>query len=328
MKMDLLTKQIGAASLVTALLFTGNTWMTRVRNAAAEEPLATVAPAETLQTEPLPTEPAAKTLACAEIGAHTDGRHMFVYDVGAGEMVWSSTDVTDRLYPASITKLYASLVGLMYLQPDGVVTAGEELNLVHSDSSRAYISRGCQVTVKMLVEAMLVPSGSDASYVFAAAAGRAIAGDETLAGEAAVAVFLEEMNRKGEALGLVNSHFVNPDGYHHDDHYMCPADVARVAALAWEEPVIAEYMALQQDSVQFVSGQTITWYNNNLLMDPTSACYSASAVGMKTGFTSQAGNCLLAAFRQGDSEIIVGIFGSVEKYPRYESALAFFKACV
>ena len=328
MKMDLLTKQIGAASLATALLFTGNTWMTRMRTTAPEEPLATVALAETLQTEPMPTEPDEKTLACAQIGAQADGRHMFVYDVGAGEMVWCNTDAQDKLYPASITKLYASLVGLMYLQPDTVVTAGEELGLVHSDSSRAYLSRDCRITVKMLVEGMLVPSGSDASYVFAAAAGRAIAGDENLAGKEAVAVFIEEMNRKGEELGLQNSHFVNPDGYHEDDHYMCPADVARVAALAWEEPIIAEYMAVQQDSVRFASGQTITWYNNNLLMDPTSACYSDSAVGMKTGFTSQAGNCLLAAFRQGASEIIVGIFGSEEKYPRYESALAFFKACV
>lgn len=330
MKMDLLTKQIGAASLVTAMLFTGNTCIARFRDSAGAEPPATVAPAKPTAAESPTTEPAPtpEALACAQIGENGDGRHIFVYDVGAGEMVWSNTDMLDRLYPASITKLYASLVGLMYLEPDAVVTAGEELNLVPSDSSRAYISRGCKITVKMLVEAMLIPSGSDASYVFAAAAGRAIAGDENLEGEAAVEVFVEELNRQRAEMGLQNSHFTNPDGYHHDDHYMCPADVARVAMMALEDPVIAEYAALQQDSVRFVSGQTITWYNNNLLMDPTAPCYSVSAVGMKTGYTSRAGNCLLAAFRQADREIIVGIFGSVEKYPRYETALALFKACV
>lgn len=330
MKMDQLSKRIGAASLVTALLFTGNAWAGTIRAEKPETPLATASPAkptapETVATEPPPSPAAAE---CAAIGAEADGRHIFVYDVAAGEMVWCNAEQTDRLYPASITKLYAALVGLMYLDPESVVTAGEELWLMHSDSSRAYLSRGCKITVKMLVEAMLVPSGSDASYVFAAAAGRAIAGDETLNGEDAVAVFLEEMNRQGGELGLQNSHFTNPDGYHDDDHYMCPADVALVAALCWENPVIAEYMALQQDSVTFVSGQTITWYNNNLLMDPTSPFYSASAVGMKTGYTGEAGNCLLAAFRQADKAIIVGIFGSGEKYPRYETALELFKACL
>lgn len=330
MKMDQLTKRVAVASLATALLFTGNTWVRQIRGAKPEEPLATVAPVNPTvpETEPEATEQAPEVLACAAIGAETDGRHIFVYDAAVGEMVWCSTDTQDRLYPASITKLYAALVGLMYLQPDAVVTAGEELKLVQPDSSRAYLSRGCRITVEMLVEAMLIPSGSDASYVFAAAAGRAVSGDDTLGGEEAVAVFVEEMNRQAEKTGLRNSHFTNPDGYHDDDHYMCPEDVARVADLAWENPVIGSRMGLQQDSVRFVSGETITWYNNNLLMDPTSACYSASAVGMKTGYTSQAGNCLLAAFRQGDKEIIVGIFGSAEKYPRYESALKLFKACV
>lgn len=329
MKMDQLSKRIGAASLVTAMLFTGNAWAGRIRAAQPEIPLATVVPAkptapETAATEP-PPSPAA--LACAAIGAETDGRHIFVYDAAAEELVWCNTDQTDRLYPASITKLYAALVGLMYLDPDAVVTAGEELRLVHSDSSRAYLSRNCKISVKMLVEAMLVPSGSDASYVFAAAAGRAIGGEE-LGAEEAVAAFLEEMNRQAEKLGLKNSHFTNPDGYHNDDHYMCPADVALVAALCWDDPVIAEYMAVQQDSVTFASGQTITWYNNNLLMDPSSAFYSGSAVGMKTGYTGEAGNCLLAAFRQGDKSVIVGIFGSEGKYSRYESAAQMFKACL
>lgn len=331
MKVDNLSKRIGAASLVTVLLFTGNAWVGSIRAAQQELPLATVAPAKPTkppETEPAVTGPSPAALACEEIASRTDGRHILVYDVGEGEMVYCNTDQTDRLYPASITKLYASLVGLMYLDPETVVTVGEELKLMQSDSSRAYLSRGCQITVEMLVEAMLIPSGSDASYVFAAAAGRAIAADEGLGAEAAVEVFIEEMNRQTEAMGLQNSYFTNPDGYHDENHYMCPADVALVAALVLKEPVIAKYMAMQQDSVRFASGEQITWYNNNLLIDPTAPYFSVSAVGMKTGYTSEAGNCLLAAFRQGSKEVIVGIFGSQGKQSRYESAVALFKACI
>ena len=332
MKLDNISKRMGAATLVTALLFTGNSWVGRIQAARPDTTLATVAPAESTlprETAPPTTEPPSQAfLDCAQIGAETDGRHIFVYDAEAWEPVWCNTDWEETLYPASITKVYAALVGLMYLAPEEVVTAGSELKLMPSDSSRAYLSRGCKITVEMLVEAMLVPSGSDASYVFAAAAGRAIAEDGDLDGEEAVEVFVEEMNRQVGVMGLVNSHFVNPDGYHHDDHYMCPKDVAVVAALAWKEPVIAKYMGLQQDSVTFVSGQTITWYNNNLLIDPTSGFYTASAVGMKTGYTSQAGNCLLAAFQMGEKAVIVGIFGSEQKHSRYESAMKLFKACL
>lgn len=330
MKMNFWSKRIGAASLATTLLFTGNA-LAGSRTAGAEETLAvaetTVAVTEEATSPPTETQVPPAALACREIGEQGDGRHIFVYDAAASEMVYCSTELTDRLYPASITKVYAAWVALMYLEPDTVVTAGAELALAPSDSSRAYINKGSRLTVAMLVEAMLLPSGSDASYVLAAAAGRAIANDETLDGESAVELFVSEMNREAQRLGLQNSHFVNPDGYQNEDHYMCPGDVAVVAALALENEVIARYASLQQDSVQFESGEHITWYNNNQLITPTSPYYSEAAIGMKTGYTGEAGHCLLAAFREGEKTIIVGIFGSAERYPRYRTAIDLFQAC-
>ncbi len=331
MKSNYWSKRIGAASLATTILFTGNALADTVP-AGAEETLAAVeTTVAAVVTEPaaLPTEapPSAAELACAEIASQADGRHIFVYDASAGEMVYCNTDLTDKLYPASITKIYAAMVALMYLEPEQIITAGEELKLSPSDSSRAYINKGSRLTVEMLVEAMLLPSGSDASYVLAAAAGRAIAGDDTLIAAQAVDIFLEEMNRQAMRLELQNSHFTNPDGYHSEDHYMCPGDVVTVAALALEDPVIAKYAGLQQDSVQFESGEHITWYNNNQLITPTSPYYSASATGMKTGYTGEAGHCLLASYRQGQTHLIVGIFGSQERYPRYQTANRLFSAC-
>ena len=56
--------------------------------------------------------------------------------------------------------------------------------------------------------------------------------------------------------------------------------------------VIAKYAAMQQDTAVFKSGETITWYNTNRLLNPESAWYCPEAVGLKTGYTSQAGFCL------------------------------------
>ena len=204
--------------------------------------------------------------------------------------------------------------------------AGDELSLVKPGSSIAYISRGHSLTVEMLIEAMLLPSGNDAAFVLAAAAGREIAGDPNLSGTAAVEVFNQEMNREALRLGLMGTHFSNPDGYHAEDHYSCPRDVALIAALALKDPVISRYIGLQQDSVVFASGQHITWYNTNRLLNPDSPYYSPEAIGMKTGSTREAGNCLLAAFQRDGRKIVIGIFGSENKTDRYTDAMALLDA--
>ena len=178
----------------------------------------------------------------------------------------------------------------------------------------------------MLVEAMLLPSGNDAAYILSAAAGRELAGDPELPAKKAVALFMDEMNRRSEEVGLANSHFVNPDGYHNEDHYSCSGDLATVGELALKNKIIAKYMALQQDSVTFHSGETVTWYNTNRLLNPESAWYCEAAVGMKTGYTQEAGYCLLAAFQQEEGHILVGIFDGENKLSRYTDAVVLFEA--
>lgn len=332
-----------AASAVMALLFTGN-WVVgqaapavlpevSVTEAAPES--ATQTPAEVpAVTEPEQTAPPETTApidprpdALAEEAEDMVAGSIFVYDTAVGEMLYCSTDSGERLYPASITKLFSAWVALKYLSPEQLVTAGDELALVQSGSSTAYIRKGCRLTVEMLIEGMLLPSGNDAAYVLAAAAGRAVAEDETLAGETAVAVFVNTMNREASQLGLGGSNFINPDGYHHQDHFSCPEDMVRMAELALSEPVIARYASLQQDSVVFDSGEWITWYNTNSLINPESKYYVPSAAGLKTGYTSDAGYCLLAAFDCGEGQIIIGVFDAETKYSRYADAIALLEIC-
>ena len=330
MILDRWSKRMIAATAAMGLLFAGNTFTGQ--GSAAEPTLAAPAVTEPTLRETVPpttlTPAPTENPAFGEIAATADGEHIFVYDAGAGEMLFCSGEETETLYPASITKLYAALVALMHLSPGEVVTAGEEVKRVQPGSSRAYVSRGCQLTVEMLVEAMLIPSGNDAAYVLSAAAGRAIAGDAEMGAYDAVDVFIGEMNRMAGELGLVNSHFVNPDGYHDENHYMCPADTALVGALALENPVIAKYAAMQQDSVTFRSGERIAWYNTNHLINPESPYYSPAALGLKTGYTDVAGQCLLAAFREGERTFIIGIFGAQKQYQRYADAIALFDAAM
>lgn len=250
-----------------------------------------------------------------------DGSHIFVWDCEGEAMLYCATEERDSLYPASITKLFSAWVALQYLDPAQKITAGRELGLLKPGSSTAYIAYGSVLTAEMLIEGMLLPSGNDAAYVVAAAAGRAILEDGKANHVRAVEAFVEEMNRQAEALGMTGSHFENPDGYHSESHYSCPRDLAVMGSLAIENEVIARYARVRSDSVRWASGESCTWTNTNRLLNPDSPYYCPAAVGLKTGYTKEAGYCLLAAFEGEDGPLLVGIFGAEGKTSRYENAV-------
>lgn len=325
------------ASLITSALFTGYDLAGQRQLLQTPEPVITVTetqppPVTTSPTIP-PTEasePEQEDLLhqqYAQATQNISGTHIFVYDPQSHSMIYSNTDPEDKLYPASITKLYTAYLALQYLEPDTVITAGDELSLVQSGSSTAFIGRGHRLRVDMLVEAMLLPSGNDAAYILAAATGRAIAGHLGLTAKEAVAVFVSEMNQEAFRLGFVNSNFTNPDGFHDEYHFSCPQDIAFLSALAMEEPVIARYAKLCADAVTFESGQVITWYNTNRLVNPKSDNYCPDAIGAKTGYTTEAGYCLLSAFQEDGRQLIVGIFGSDQPYDRYDDAVQLWELC-
>ena len=313
---------------LTVLLYLGGHLADRAQAEGMEPAPAETAAPETAEetcpeTEP---EPDLREDACREVGTQIRAGCAFAYDVAQRKMLYSSVPATQQLYPASLTKLFSAYVALQYLPPDTVVTAGWELGMLQPGSSTAYIPMGSRLTVEMLVEAMLLPSGNDAAYILAAAAGRLIGGKQDMGAKRAVALFVEEMNRMGGELGLANSHFENPDGYHHENHYSCAGDLATIGELALSSDVIAKYARMQQDGVRFASGETIAWYNNNRLLNPESAWYCEQAVGLKTGYTTEAGYCLLAAFEAGERQYLVGILDADTTLSRYSDAVALFRA--
>ncbi len=255
--------------------------------------------------------------ACEELYDQLKCDQILVYDPVNDEILYSYSREGEKLYPASTTKLFSAYVALQYLKTDDVVTVGDELDLVAPGSSLAYLKKGNKLYVTMLIEAMMLPSGNDAAVVTAVAAGRKIAGDEQLEPEKAMQVFVAEMNRMARELGFEKSHFSNPDGFHLGSHYTCLNDMARIAKLALDTPVIAYHMKKFEEEVTFLSGQTAKWKNTNLFLDPENDFYRSDAIGMKTGFTRQAQYCLMSAFNCGNGrKLVIGAFGSANEYDR------------
>lgn len=229
--------------------------------------------------------------------------YVVLYDCTHAQILYSK-NASERCYPASTTKLLTACVAAKFCAPDTAFTVGEELSLVAYDSSLALLKKGQRLTFEMLLDALLLPSGNDAAYVMAAGVGRIYAGDESLSAEDAVAVFVELMNQTAKRIGAEDSHFVTPDGYHDDDHYTTAMDMMRIALYASSFDAIRASYGKSEVSYTLLSGEDYYWENSNPLIDSTSACFYSYANGMKTGFTDQAGSCLVASAKKDDVELI------------------------
>ncbi len=251
----------------------------------------------------------------------------FVYDCTAKSFLTLSGQEDARVYPASITKLFTAYVVMQYLHPDTVYTAGEALDLVAWGSSVAKIEKGDQLTARQLVEAMLLPSGNDASYILAVESGKVIANDPTLSATAAVQVFVNEMNTRAKNLGMTGTNFVNPDGIHDENHYTTFKDLTILGGICLQDNTIMQNASTPKDEI-VLHGETIQWKNTNALINPESPYYCPYATGLKTGQTPDAGSCLLASFRKGGQFLLIGVFGCPEENDRFDDTLQLFNQVV
>lgn len=234
-------------------------------------------------------------------------KRYFAYDVREGTYLAKQGDADEKLYPASITKLLTAHVVLQYMKPEDTVVVGDALTLVHEDSSTAGLAEGDTLTVEQLISAMMLPSGNDAAQVAAVAAGRVMGGKD-LDCQAAVSIFVSEMNKQAQDLGMTGSHFENPDGWHHENHYTTMNDLVILSKKVLANPLILKYTGLAEDSVQ-MADRTLEWKNTNFLLHSQGEAYIPNTIGLKTGYTDAAGSCLISAFFEGDRLWIIGVFG-------------------
>lgn len=273
-------------------------------------------------TEP-PTFPPAETTPISELGLTC--QYAFVYDCKDNRALYLGGDPDARLAPASLTKLVTARTALACLDPEDVVTVGNEVTWIDPMSSVAWLQPGHQLTVKMLVQGLIMQSGNDAAYTLAVAGGRALSGDDALDRRQAYNLFVDEMNRQVRLLGLKNTHFMNPDGIDEEGHYTTANDLIVLAQAYMTDPLLMEYAGLASADVEFVSGETCTWMNSNYLLQESTEFYTPEAVGLKTGSTSNAGKCLISLFCRDDgSYLMIGVLGSPLDTDRYHDTLKLY----
>ena len=247
-----------------------------------------------------------------------------LYDLTSRQQLYGK-NVHLQTAPASLTKLLTAIVAARLVPLDTVVTVGSELALTAENSSICQIAAGQQLTLRNLLEGMLLVSGNDAAQVVAVNTARISSGNMALSDLEAREAFCALMNTAAADLGATESHFLTPDGWDTQGQYTTAADVLRFAVYALSIPEIAEIVAKTDDYITFDSGEHITWTNTNVLLQPGGAYYYADCVGIKTGTTDAAGRCLVAAARRNGRTLIAVVMNCPSDDARYRSAIQLFE---
>jgi D-alanyl-D-alanine carboxypeptidase (penicillin-binding protein 5/6) len=226
----------------------------------------------------------------------------------------------EKLYPASTTKILTALLAIENGNLDEIVTVGNEANLAPRDSSLACIDIGEQITLKDLLVGLLVSSGNDAALTIGAHIGRIVSGDPDMPYNQALDKFYELMNKRAAELEATNSHFVNPHGYHNKDHYTTAYDLALIAREAMKHEVFREIVQItyreypdwnEVDKNAPTKKATRYWVNKNKLLDKGSKeYYYPHATGIKTGYTSHSGHCLVSSAAKDGMNLIAVVLKS------------------
>ena len=213
---------------------------------------------------------------------------------------------SDRRLPiASTTKIMVALIALEEgVDLDEEVTISEQAErFVGFTYSNVGLIQGERLSVRELLEAALIPSGTEAVYALA----------EHL-GDGSVDEFVEEMNQKAGSMGLQNSHFENPAGLDARGHYSSARDLATMARAAMEYPTFDDIVDTEQGTISTQNREIEFSTTNNLLY-----VYD-EANGVKTGTSLKAGPCLVASATEGDESYVAVVLDARGEEYRFDAA--------
>lgn len=202
-------------------------------------------------------------------------------------------DLDALLSPASTTKIMTALVGLDNLDLSEVLTVPKSCAL--EEGNRAGLLAEEKLAVESLLFALLVPSGNDAACAFANSRTN----------------FIDLMNKKAKALKLNSTHFNNAVGFDgNGSHYSSAADLAKLTYFALQNSVFRKIVGTREVTIYSVEGNH---YHHLISTNDLLFSYPGTT-GVKTGWTEEAGGCLVLSHLKGDEELITVVLGSIDRF--------------
>lgn len=244
--------------------------------------------------------PASLPTKIMDIPFETSSKASYAIDVNSMSVLYEYNQ-NDTLPIASIAKLMTALLAVEHYSPDdwlivdGVKTDGSNIGLVSGEKYQ----------VKDLLGALLIGSANDVAEVLASNFTNGING------------FVWGMNQKALELGLNNTHFVNPIGFDSSDQYSTARDLAILSIEVIKNPLLSSLVS-QKEIVITDQLQTITLQakSTNELLDK-----DPSVLGVKTGWTEAAGECLIVYANRNNHPVITVVLGSSNRFEESENLI-------
>jgi serine-type D-Ala-D-Ala carboxypeptidase (penicillin-binding protein 5/6) len=289
-------------SLSVAVALTATCWAAKPHHKHVA-----AAPADAPASAPAASTPAvaAGTVAGMTIPAppQVAARAYILVDYQTGKVL-AASNATDRMEPASLTKLMTAYIvfhelKLGKLKLEDMVTVSE--HAWRSEGSRTFIELGKPVSVNDLILGMIVQSGNDATIALA----ERIAGTED--------TFAQLMNSTAKSLNMVGSHFENSSGLPSPQHYTTARDMSLLAiAMIRDYPQYYKYYSVREFEHNGIRQQN---RNGLLEKDP-------SVDGLKTGHTDSAGFCLVTSAHREGMRLVSVVLGSTSMKAREDASAA------
>lgn len=219
-------------------------------------------------------------------------------DSSTGKVFYGKNE-NQKMYPASTTKIMTAILTLENANLNDVVTVPyDAIRTIPAGYSIAALQTDEQLTVNQLLQVMMVYSANDAANVLAFHISGSLEN------------FANLMNQKVSELGLNDTHFTNPSGMHDENHYTTAHDIAIIMQYCMEDNTFRNLAGLKSCIIPATNKYQERTFNttNNLLINSqtniNNNSYYEYAIAGKTGFTSQAKNCLVSVANKDDLELI------------------------
>ena len=230
----------------------------------------------------------------------TNSRRYIVYDrISKSMIIGKNEDVKSAM--ASTTKIMTSIVILEKADLDEMVTVSAKAG--GTGGSRLGLKKGDKASVKNLLYGLMLRSGNDAAVALA----------EHVSGS--VKEFAELMNEKASELGLTNTHFVTPHGLDDANHYTTALELAKLTDYAMDNETFAKIVGTKSITI-YINNQPRQINNTNELLGTLNG-----VVGVKTGFTNNAGRCLVTETKRNNMDIITIVLGADTKKDRTKDSV-------
>lgn len=209
-------------------------------------------------------------------------------------------NIYQKMFPASTTKILTAYLAITQSDLDDIVTVSEHAVDQESDSSVCGLRAGDRIKMSDLLYGLMLKSGNDAAVAIA----EHVSGSEE--------AFAQLMNHTARSFGATNSHFVNPNGLHDEDHYTCVYDLYLIFSHAIEQEYFMKliqttsYTAYYTDANNSETSQSWTNTNKYLNGDVTQPD-GITVLGGKTGTTNAAGYCLVLLSNNSKKEPVISI---------------------